>query len=312
MILKEPKNQINFKKNIFFANSARESFSLILKYIFFKSDKKILMPSYIGETEKEGSGVFDPVRENFIDFSFYKLNNVLSPNLEELEKFFITGKYKAILIIHYFGFIHVEMQKVQSLCTKYNITLIEDCAHGNASTQTNQVMGSFGDFSFFSIHKLIASENGGLFKVNNNKFLNEFKTKNQLLYDTKNIMAYFSSNFNTINNLRVKNYNYYLKNWPENNIIKPMYPILKSAIVPLNFPTIISKNLREKIYFMLLERKVITCALYHQMIPEINQKVFNNSYQISSSILNFPVHQDTEIKDIDFILKKIQEVINLV
>ena len=67
MILKEPKNKINFKKNIFFANSARESFSIILKYIFFKSDKKILMPSYIGETEKEGSGVFDPVRKNFID-----------------------------------------------------------------------------------------------------------------------------------------------------------------------------------------------------------------------------------------------------
>ena len=74
----------------------------------------------------------------------------------------------------------------------------------------------------------------------------------------------------------------------------------------------IKRDLREKLYFYLLERDLPTVALYYRMIEEIDLTKFPLSGQISQEILNFPVHQDTSIEDIETLTTAIDDFFKLV
>ena len=55
MINKSPKNIDNFKRRVQFTNCARQGWELILMTL--DASSKILLPSYIGITEREGSRI---------------------------------------------------------------------------------------------------------------------------------------------------------------------------------------------------------------------------------------------------------------
>lgn len=311
MIIKEPDNQKKHLKNICFTKAGRVAFSHMLKTIFSATDKKILMPSYIGETDKEGSGVFDPVRENKVPFGFYLIKEDLSANMEDLESKILSGQYKVLLIIHYFGFVQNDMEKLCSICKKNDVILIEDCAHSFFSSYRGTNIGEWGDLSFFSIHKIIAAPDGGYFRINNDKI--EIAEIN---YDSQNLKAitleqFIRTDYEKINTIRRLNYQKYLDSFLNTDLlgIRPLYPELPIGIIPLNFPIIIKDGYREKLYFKLIERGIVTCSLYYRMVKEIDRNLFPVSYEISSSILNLPTHQDTNFTDIDTIIFRIKESI---
>lgn len=310
MITKEAVNKENYKKPILFTNSARTAFRIILHEVFRNSTKKILMPSYIGETDKEGSGVFDPVRQTKTPFSFYKIKKDLSADISDIRYKIETGEYKAVLIIHYFGFVRNNILEIYDLCKKNNVFLIEDCAHSFHSKHNNTIIGNFGDFAFFSVHKIIPTANGGILKINNPDTVFDTKLDQNDLISYEDLNLYSSSDYDAISMAKVNNYKYYLKHWKHNSLVVPLYKRLPSGIVPLNFPVIINKDLREKIYFKLIDENIITCSLYYRMINEISRSEYPISYEISANILNFPVHQDTDFDDIDLILEKLSDICN--
>ena len=55
-----------------------------------------------------------------------------------------------------------------------------------------------------------------------------------------------------------------------------------------------------------------TVALYYRMIEEIDLTKFPLSGQISQEILNFPVHKDTSIEDIETLTTAIDDFFKLV
>jgi len=84
-----------------------------------------------------------------------------SMNPEDIEKR-ITPKTKAIMIVHYAGFA-CDMEKIVDICKKYNLYLIEDCAHTPGADYKGQPLGTFGDisaFSFFTNKNLSVGEGG--------------------------------------------------------------------------------------------------------------------------------------------------------
>lgn len=308
MITKEAEDKTKNKLPIYYTNSARTAFRIILQSVFENSDAGILMPSYIGETDKEGSGVFDPVRETNVKYGFYKINADLSADFDDIKQKFDSGNFKAILIIHYFGFIRSNILEIANYCKLKNIVLIEDCAHSFTSNINKRKIGTFGDFAFFSIHKIVPTKNGGILKCNStNSQISNFLTPDDIIY-FDDLIDYSRSDYEQIVKKRVENYKYYLKHWTAIKHINPLYPQLPEGIVPLNFPIIIEDGLREKIYFDLIEKGVITCSLYYRMIEEISKDDYPVSYDISFKILNLPVHQDTEFADIELILSKIKVV----
>lgn len=305
MISKSPNITDNCVRNIYFTSAARVGFKHLLKNLYFKDKEKILLPAYIGITDREGSGVFDPISELKINYDFYGLEKNLKINKEDLETKILSGQFKAVLIIHYFGFLHCDIEWVSKICKNNNVLLIEDCAHAFSSTYKNIPLGDFGDFSFFSIHKFFATEDGGILKVNDKNFhfpiIDDISQRIKL----ETLEQLSKSKINEISNIRISNYNYYIQKLKDFEKIELLYPELPQGIVPVNLPIIVKSNKREKLYFKLMEEKIPTIALYYRLIDFIDKEKYPASYYLSNNILNLPTHQDITKDDIDLITKRI-------
>ena len=80
----------------------------------------------------------------------------------ELEKK-ITKKTKAVIIVHLYG-LPADMDKLQKIANKHNISVIEDSAEAFGAQYKGNFVGTIGDvgtFSFFP-NKIITSGEGGL------------------------------------------------------------------------------------------------------------------------------------------------------
>ncbi len=63
----------------------------------------------------------------------------------------ITDKTKAILAVHLYGQAS-NMQKIQQICKKYNLRLVEDCAQSHGACFQGKMTGTFGDIGCFSFY----------------------------------------------------------------------------------------------------------------------------------------------------------------
>jgi len=79
----------------------------------------------------------------------------------------ITSKTKAMIVMHYGGFI-CDMDAFQQLAKKYNLSIVEDAAHAPYATFKGKPVGSWGDFSCFSFYanKNITTGEGGMLVTN--------------------------------------------------------------------------------------------------------------------------------------------------
>ncbi|MDA8691447.1 DegT/DnrJ/EryC1/StrS aminotransferase family protein [Candidatus Pelagibacter bacterium] len=89
----------------------------------------------------------------------------------------ITKKTKAIIIVHFAG-MPCEMEKILKITNKYNIKLIEDCAHSIETKYKGLHVGNFGFtgcFSFYANKNITTAGEGGMIVCNNKKLDTYFK-----------------------------------------------------------------------------------------------------------------------------------------
>jgi len=93
----------------------------------------------------------------FVDIKYDTLN--LDPSKVE-EK--ITDRTKAIMVVHYGGYA-ADLASLYKIAHKYNIHLIQDCAHALGSKYRGRYIGSFGKFCCFSFQaiKTMTTGDGG-------------------------------------------------------------------------------------------------------------------------------------------------------
>lgn len=75
----------------------------------------------------------------------------------------ITPRTKALMVVHLYGH-PCEMDELVSICSEFNLWLIEDCAEALGTCYKNRHVGTFGDigtFSFFG-NKTITTGEGGM------------------------------------------------------------------------------------------------------------------------------------------------------
>jgi len=82
-------------------------------------------------------------------------------DVNQVEKL-ITKRTKAIIPVH-LGGNPVEMDKLKELTEKYNIKIVEDCAHAHGSCYKDKKTGNWGDAGTFSFQasKVLTSGEGG-------------------------------------------------------------------------------------------------------------------------------------------------------
>jgi len=141
-------------------NSATSALlSTYLAYEFTENDEVITTPnSFVATANMIVACGAKPV---FIDI---KYDGNINP--EKIEAC-ITPKTKAIVSVDYAGK-PVEVQKIQSLCQKYNLIFISDSSHALGSSIDGVKVGNFADATIFSFHaiKPITTFEGGAVATN--------------------------------------------------------------------------------------------------------------------------------------------------
>ena len=104
--------------------------------------------------------------------------DVKSLNIDPLEiEKKITKKTKAIIIVHFAG-MPCDVEKILKITKKYNIKLIEDCAHSIETKYNGLHVGNFGFvgcFSFYANKNITTAGEGGMIICKNQKLDTYFK-----------------------------------------------------------------------------------------------------------------------------------------
>lgn len=82
----------------------------------------------------------------FVDINPHTLNM----EIENIEKA-ISPRTRAIVPVHFAG-LPVDLDPLYDLAKKYNLRIIEDCAHSIGAYYKNKMIGSMGDTQIFSFH----------------------------------------------------------------------------------------------------------------------------------------------------------------
>ncbi len=83
----------------------------------------------------------------------------------------ITPKTKAIYVVHLYG-LPVDMDPIMDLAKKYNLKVVEDCAHTPGAEYKGKRTGSIGHFGCFSFHtakNMTTLGEGGMITTNDDQ-----------------------------------------------------------------------------------------------------------------------------------------------
>ena len=94
---------------------------------------------------------------------FADITNALDLNVSPIDiEAKITQKTKALLVVHYAGF-PCDMDSITELAGRYDLHIIEDCAHAPGTEYNGKKCGAIGHlgcFSFFSNKNMTTAEGG--------------------------------------------------------------------------------------------------------------------------------------------------------
>jgi len=150
----------------FLTHSCTAALEMAAVLIELEPGDEIIMPSYTF-VSTANAFVLRGAVPVFVDIREDTLN--IDENLIEAA---ITGKTKAIVVVHYAG-IACEMNCIMSLAKGYGLYVIEDAAQGVMSSYRGRALGSIGHMATFSFHetKNIISGEGGALLINDEHFV---------------------------------------------------------------------------------------------------------------------------------------------
>jgi len=203
--------------------SARMGLYLILKALKISKGDEIILSSY---NYRPIPNIIKMIgaKPVFVDVDLETYN--IDPKLIEQR---ITRRTKVIIVTHMQG-LPCELNSIFKIAKKYNLKLIEDCAHSLGAEYRGRKVGSFGEAGIFSFGtgKHLYTVDGGMVVTNDNKLsdvirneLRHFKASTGLKIIKKFISSAILVNF--------KNSLFF------NLMIHPL--ILFQSLLNLNFKT---------------------------------------------------------------------------
>lgn len=246
----------------------------------------------------------------------------------------ITKKTKAIMPVHLYGN-PVDLEKIQQICKKYKLFLIEDAAQAHGSKFKGKFLGSFGDlgcFSFYPTKNLGALGDGGAVATNSKKvaqICREFRDYGQkkkyvhvrlgLNSRLDEVQAALLSeklkSLDTGNKKRRILANQYIKSLSplkELELVTPQYGL------PNFHQFVIKTNKRNALMKYLQNQGVQTLIHYPKIIPD--QPFLINQYgkeslpiarQFVKQCLSLPCYPKMSLKDVDFVSENIVNFFSL-
>jgi dTDP-4-amino-4,6-dideoxygalactose transaminase len=251
----------------------------------------VLLPAYIGWSAREGSGVFDPVRESGRPYGFYRLMGDLSADLADVERQLASRRYQYLVVIHYFGRLERRMVDLRRLADAAGVTIVDDLAHGFFSAMRSRDEWSPADVALYSLHKQFAVPRGGMVVYRRASLIaGQQSTHDELAgeilsYDWREIARRRRDNFERIREA--------LSPRAREVGVRLMWSELHPLDVPQTMPVLLGMGGRDRVYAEMNEQGFGMVSLYHTLIPEL--RGFDETIdRTARTIINFPIHQDVD------------------
>jgi perosamine synthetase len=133
----------------------RDALALAVSYLDLQPDDTVLLPAFTCEE------VIRPFRGR-TRITFYGVGPELAADPDEIRAKLSASRARAMLVIHYFGFLQPYREEIQRICREQGTWLIEDCAHSLLTAGS----GETGDLAVYSFRKIIPLPDGGGLRVN--------------------------------------------------------------------------------------------------------------------------------------------------
>jgi dTDP-4-amino-4,6-dideoxygalactose transaminase len=291
----------------FFYASAREGMLDFLTNVLQPSEG-VLLPAYIGWSRNEGSGVLDPILDSGARTCFYNLNSDLSVDMANLEQKLLTGSFRVLVVIHYFGRTEIQLAAIRELADRHGVLLLEDLAHAFFSALGAGDAGNVGHVSLYSLHKMFPFAQGGLIR-----YLDTALVRGQKSTFSEVAEQLFSYDFSAISAARRRNFvalTELLEAVPEiGSRFQLMWPVLSDHDVPQTLPVRIIGDGRDNIYSNMNREGFGMVSLYHTLVPQVRED-FDKLNLLSRQIINFPVHQDVELRTLPSMVASFRRYLN--
>jgi dTDP-4-amino-4,6-dideoxygalactose transaminase len=284
---KGPEQPDNYRRGLFLTRSARSAFAVFLRAMGIPAAGRVLLPGYIGWSPREGSGVFDPLRELGATVGFYRLDRRLRIDVDHVEKLLRATDVAGLVLIHYFGVPDPRYEEVAKLARARGVWILEDEAHAWLTDLVAGKTGRLGDACLWSLHKMLPVASGGALVVNGRLNIEHLaagpeSTISPLEFDLFGIADIRRRNAARLTSL--------LAGLEDH--VEPLWPDMGSSHVPQSYPVLVKKVSRNSLYHRLNGEGFGVVSLYHTLIEEIPKLEFGDTYWVSGRILNLPVHQD--------------------
>ena len=159
---------------------ARNGLFMLLKALPLSKGDEVIIPAYTCSSIPETI-----LLAGFIP-KLVDVNDTFTIDENLIEKN-ITKRTKIVYVIHTYGN-PAKIDRIQEISKANNLILVEDVAHSFYSKYSDKNLGSYGDFTFFSLTKCMFNFMGGIVTTNNDvitnrlaSFLKTERTKFSLL-----------------------------------------------------------------------------------------------------------------------------------
>lgn len=293
-----------FRPGFAFPN-ARSAFRAYMQALGLGPGDGVLLPSYIGWSAREGSGVFDPVEELGVRYAFYRMTDRLAIDIDDLRRQIRDRRFRLLVLIHYFGFPDPQYASVCELARECEVPVLEDEAHAMLSDVIGGICGRLGDAAIYSLHKLLPVADGGRLVLNRPEAV-EISVQDGIAPQAASILQDYD--LYQIAKKRRFNAEYLLDALRSSDLpITPLFDQLPDGVVPQSLPVVIERGSRDDLYFAMNAAGYGVVSLYHTLIRQIASDEFPDSHALSRKIMNLPVHQDTNPEILSSLLECLHE-----
>lgn len=140
--------------SLFVAN-ARTALKIAFHQMGMQSGEKVLVPDFICDV------VLHPILQAGLIHVYYPVAQDLTPDWPALELIAANSVCRALIMVHYFGQPQ-NIEQFRTFCSRYNLLLLEDNAHGYGGHLAGRPLGTFGDIGISSPRKTLGTPSGGI------------------------------------------------------------------------------------------------------------------------------------------------------
>jgi dTDP-4-amino-4,6-dideoxygalactose transaminase len=298
-------DRTRFTRSFQWFTSARSALKALLAFQQLRSDEVVLLPAYVGWSPREGSGVFDPIKELGLAYAFYRIDDRLNIDLEHLERLLRGSRVRIVILVHYFGRVDARAVEAAALARQSGAFVIEDSAHAMLSDLVTGAAGCIGDASIFSLHKLLPVSGGGLLMLNGTAPPQLVGPAGDRCVDN----LPWNFDLRAISNKRCANLERLQELVDDCGDAEPLWGRWPANCVPQTFPVLVNADVRDRVYREMNASGYGVVSLYHTLIDAIAQDQFPASHEVSRRILNLPVHQDVDAGALPGLIRELEQCV---